>query len=267
MAERGGSKVRMWSVPLIVLAIAVALIVVIVQNMRNGASTDASPSTSAAAGAGTSSSATTASSSSAASSSVGTSSTATSSANPPQQQGLSYVERRDPDDLLGFGDVSAPIGLVVYSDYQCGYCATWSTDTLPQVMPYVEAGDLRLEWRDVNVFGEDSERAARASYAAAIQDEYWEYHDALYSGGAPRSDLSEESLIALADEIGLDQQQFVADLNADDTVKQVAQNMQEGLSLGVTGTPTFILGGEPIVGNQSPDVFITAIDQMLAAQD
>ncbi|WP_208379026.1 DsbA family protein [Cumulibacter soli] len=264
MAERGGSKVRMWSVPLVVFAIAVALIVVIVQNMRNESSTDASPSSGAASGAGTSSNSATGPNAGTASSSPGTS---TSTASPPQQQGLSYVERRDPDDLLGFGDVNAPIGLVVYSDYQCGYCATWSTDTLPQVMPYVEAGDLRLEWRDVNVFGEDSERAARASYAAAIQDEYWAYHDALYAGGAPSSDLSEESLIALAVEVGLDQQQFVADLNADDTVEQVAQNMQEGLSLGVTGTPTFILGGEPIVGNQSTDVFITAIDQMLAAQD
>lgn len=182
-----------------------------------------------------------------------------------QQPGLTGVERRDPDDLLAVGPVDAPIGLVVFSDYQCPYCAAWNHDTLPEMMTHVDAGDLRIEWRDVNVFGEASERAARASYAAALQDRYWDYHDALFEGGEklPESQLTEEALIDLADRLGLDTDRFTTDLNSDQTRKEVERNASEGINLGVTATPAFILAGQPIVGAQPTAVFVDAVDAAL----
>ncbi|WP_407317259.1 thioredoxin domain-containing protein [Isoptericola halotolerans] len=176
------------------------------------------------------------------------------------------VERRDPEDLLAAGPVDAPVVLVVFSDYQCPYCAQWSHETLPEMMEHAEAGDLRIEYRDVNVFGEASERAARASYAAALQDEYWAYHDALYPDGETRteSELSEQALTDLAAELGLDTEQFAADLNATGTVEQVQANQQLGLDLGAYSTPAFLLGGEPIVGAQPTQVFRDAFEAALA---
>ena len=119
---------------------------------------------------------------------------------------LTVVERRDPQDPLGIGPADAPVTLVVFSDYQCPYCAKWSTETLPELAPYIAAGDLRLEWRDVNIFGEASERGARATYAAALQGQFPAMHGALFADGLTRSEgeLSDERLSALALELGLD---------------------------------------------------------------
>lgn len=185
----------------------------------------------------------------------------------PPQIDLTAVARRDPGDLLAAGPVTAPVTLVVFSDYQCPFCAKWSAETLPLMMESVAAGDLRIEWRDVNVFGAASERAATAAYAAAKQDAFWQYHDALFAGGAIRSggQLTPEALTALAVDLGLDAEQFAADFASEDTAKQIAANAQQGLDLGAYSTPAFILGGQPIVGAQPSQVFQDALAAALAA--
>lgn len=184
----------------------------------------------------------------------------------PSQPDLTEVERRDEDDLLAAGPVDAPVTLVVFSDYQCPFCARWSTETLPLMMDHADAGDLRIEWRDVNVFGEASERAARASYAAGEQGMFWEYHDELFAGGATRSEgeLSDEALVALAADLGLDTDQFETDLASEKTAEQIAANQQLGLDLGAYSTPAFILGGQPIMGAQPTQVFQDTFTAALA---
>lgn len=185
----------------------------------------------------------------------------------PQQPSLVDVERRDPADLLAIGPVDAPVGLVVFSDYQCPYCAKWSAETLPLMIEHAEAGDLRIEWRDVNVFGSASERAARAAYAAAQQGSFWDYHQELFDNGDTRSagELSDDALIALADELGLEAEQFAVDFASTETAQQVAANQSLGIDLGVYSTPAFILGGQPILGAQPSQVFLDAFDSALSA--
>ncbi len=181
---------------------------------------------------------------------------------------LTQFERRDAGDLLTAGPVDAPVGLIVFSDYQCPFCGQWSHETLPTMMEYAERGDLRIEWRDLNVFGPDSERASYAAYAAAEQGEFWEYHDAFYPGGEKRAknELSEDALIALAGELGLDTERFAVDMNSDKTRTQIEENQQLGFSLGAASTPVFLLGGVPISGAQPTEVFVQAFEDALAKQ-
>lgn len=183
-----------------------------------------------------------------------------------QEQGqqpadLSYLETRDPDDLLALGPVDAPVGLVIFSDYQCPFCARWSHDTLPEMIEAAEAGDLRIEWRDVNIFGEGSENAARATLAAAMQDKMWEFHDTLFADGSTRSgpELERDGLIAIAGDLGLDTDQFAADFDSQSVIDQIRHNADTGRSIGVASTPAFLLGGEPIIGAQPTEVFRAAL--------
>lgn len=184
----------------------------------------------------------------------------------PQQPDLSGIVQRDEDDVLTAGPVDAPVALVMFSDYQCPYCAQWTHDTLPAMMEYAEAGKLRIEIRDVNIYGEDSERAARAAYAAGLQDAYWDYHNALFAGGEIRTgaQLDEESLVSLAGELGLDTDKFRADMTAQQTEQTISQNAQMGTDLGVFSTPAFILDGDPILGAMPTNVFVDAVDEALA---
>lgn len=187
----------------------------------------------------------------------------------PEQSDMSDVERRDPADLLAVGPADAPVAMVMFTDFQCPFCATWHEQTLPELMPYVEAGDLRIEWRDVNVFGEASERAARAAYAAAMQDEFMSYHKLLFPDGEilAADQLTDEGLVAVAEQVDLDVAQFQQDMNSDETAEQIAVNAQEGLDIGAYSTPAFILAGEPIVGAQPTEIFLSAVDDALVEEN
>ena len=182
------------------------------------------------------------------------------------QVDLSFVERRDDTDPLSIGTVDAPVTMVVFSDYQCSFCASWNQDTLPIMMDYVESDQLRIEWRDLNVFGPESEQASKAAYAAALQDAFWEYHDELFADGDIRdpAELSEEALVELAAELGLDTEQFTTDMQSDQVAEQVLINQQLGTDLGAYSTPSFIVDGQPMVGAQPTDVFVNAVDEALA---
>ncbi|MBK5249439.1 MAG: thioredoxin domain-containing protein [Actinomycetales bacterium] len=176
------------------------------------------------------------------------------------------MARRDPQDPLVAGPVDAPVVLVVYSDYQCPFCALWVQDSQPTVMEYVAAGDLRIEWRDVNVYGPDSTRAAQAAYAAGLQGKFWEYHDSLFADGEKREprELSAEALIALAEGLGLDVAQFTADLSSPDVAAAVQTNADEGAAIGAFSTPSFLIGGHPVVGAQPTGTFVDAVESALA---
>lgn len=171
------------------------------------------------------------------------------------------VARRIEGDPMAVGPADAPVSVLVYSDYNCPYCQQWSHDTQPTIEEYAERGDVRLEWRDVSVLGEESTRAATAAAAAAQQDAYWEYHEALFADMSARS---EDQLIELAQELGLDVEQFTAHLTDPDVVSLVQGNVQEAQALGVESTPSFIVGGTPVVGAQPTEVFVEIIERALA---
>ncbi|MDO5645654.1 MAG: thioredoxin domain-containing protein [Dermabacter sp.] len=176
------------------------------------------------------------------------------------------VERRDADDPMAYGDADAPVVIVVFSDYQCTFCARFSADTLPALKKRADAGELRIEHRDVNVYGDASRLAAQASVAAGDQGKFWQYHDALFAGGTPRGagDLSRASLVALAEEVGLDVPRFEAALDADATAATVRTQEEQARGLGVGSTPSFLINGTPMVGAQPLPVFTALIDEKLA---
>ncbi len=186
--------------------------------------------------------------------------------NQEDQVDLSHVERRDAEDPLSIGNVDAPVTMVMFSDYQCPYCATWSDETLPVMMDYVEDEQLRIEFRDLNVFGPESERASHAVYAAALQDAFMEYHDALFADGEIRSpaQLSEDALVELAADLGLDTEQFTDDMHSEAVQEQILENQRLGTNLGAYSTPSFVVAGQPMVGAQPSEVFVDAVDQALA---
>ncbi|NLT25935.1 MAG: thioredoxin domain-containing protein [Microbacteriaceae bacterium] len=181
----------------------------------------------------------------------------------------SEFARRDADDPTAMGDVDAPIVLIEYSDYRCPYCGLYSTDTQPHIVAeYVETGLVRIEWRDVPIFGEQSELAALAARAAGEQGLFWEYNSAVFAlaeqGG--HTDLPRERLIEIAGEAGVpDLAQFEADLDSPELAALVQADLQEAQLVGVSGTPTFILGDLVFSGAYPIENFRELIDQQLEA--
>ena len=192
------------------------------------------------------------------------------SANQQQNQNSTPADmaRRVADDVTAQGAVDAPVVMIEYADYRCPFCGLFARDTLPPLIEkYVDSGDLRIEWRDLPVFGEQSQLAAVAGRAAGEQNKFWEFNKAVFDIAPERghADLTRDQLISIAEQVGVpDLKQFDADLDSPELAQAVDQDAQEAASLGATGTPSFLINGTPFVGAQPLEVFEKTIDAELA---
>ncbi|PRA09942.1 hypothetical protein CQ010_16045 [Arthrobacter sp. MYb211] len=177
------------------------------------------------------------------------------------------VSRLDPKDPTAVGSVDAPVVMVAYSDFQCPFCAKWTDSTLPKLTEkYVDNGQLRIEWRDLDIFGEASLTAAQAGQAAALQGGYIDFHHRMSQGGniSAAKDFTDESLIAIAEDLGMEGDKLVTDMGSSQVKDAVQRNIAEAQSLGVLSTPSFLINRTPFVGAQPLANFEAAIEAELA---
>ncbi|MFI1868762.1 DsbA family protein [Streptomyces jumonjinensis] len=170
--------------------------------------------------------------------------------------------RLEEGDPLAVGRVDAPVVMIEYADFRCGYCGKFARDIEPELIRrYVDTGVLRIEWRNFPVLGAESEDAARAGWAAGQQGRFWEFHSLAYARGAEFEGFSESRLKKLAKKAGVsDPDRFATDMHSRVADGWIGNDQGEAEKLGVVSTPTFLINGRPIVGAQSLDVFVEAIE-------
>ncbi|MFC0847125.1 DsbA family protein [Streptomyces noboritoensis] len=176
---------------------------------------------------------------------------------------LEKLARRDAKDPLAQGRADAPVVMIEYADFKCSYCGKFARDTEPAlVKKYVDAGTLRIEWRNMPIFGAESEAAARAAWAAGQQGRFWQFHTAAYAKGAKEKGFGADRLRELAKEAGVaDLDRFVRDTDGDAAKAAVKKDQDEAYGLGATSTPSFVVNGRPLAGAQPLDTFAQAIDE------
>jgi protein-disulfide isomerase len=135
----------------------------------------------------------------------------------------------------------------------------------PVLQSYIDSGKVNLVYKHSAFLGQESVWAAQAAECAADQGKFWEYHDLLFDkqNGENVGLFTKEKLIAYAKELGLDSAKFDPCLQNDETLQRVIQDTQEGRQVGVTGTPTFFINGQPLVGAQPAEVFQAQLDAAL----
>ncbi len=131
------------------------------------------------------------------------------------------------------------------------------------VEKYVEDGTLKIEWRDFPYQGQESVNAAHAARAAGQQGKFWEYHDLLYEnqGSGNSGAFSDEKLSGFARELGLDVERFEPDFRSQEISAAVQADFEAGQSAGISGTPTFDINGQRLVGFQSLETFEQLIEE------
>ncbi|WP_061081833.1 DsbA family protein [Nocardiopsis alborubida] len=179
------------------------------------------------------------------------------------------IARRDPADPHAMGPVDAPVVMVAYSDYLCPFCARWVHRTQPELVEaYVDPGLVRIEWREFPYLGENSRTLALGAVAAGNQDRFWEYHARVYDAPEDFTGDADEvraSMLDAAGEIGLDTDAFARDLDAPESEEAVERDFTEGQDMGMSGTPAFLVNGDPVLGAQPLDAFTDSIDAALRA--
>ncbi|QJC22588.1 DsbA family protein [Arcanobacterium buesumense] len=168
------------------------------------------------------------------------------------------------DDPRALGNLDAPVIIEMYSDYRCGHCRDWTLHTLPELQSLLDEGKIRIEYNSMPVLGDDSVLIAQASHAAASQHKFWEFHKELFAN-PPQP--TKEALTALAGSLGMDEDAFAAEMVAEQTVKDVTGEREHGVALGITGTPSFLIGYSFVPGALPADKFIDVINKELVRPD
>jgi protein-disulfide isomerase len=137
------------------------------------------------------------------------------------------------------GNPKGDVTLVEYYDYNCGYCRA----SLPAIRQLVaEDPRLRVVFRELPILAESSRSAARISLVAATQGKFNAFHDALYAGGR----VSDATIAAAARTAGVDTGRLAALAPRIDA--EIARNMETAARLGVTGTPSWVVGDRVLSG-------------------
>jgi len=140
------------------------------------------------------------------------------------------------------GESSAKVTLIEYSDYQCPFCARHSQQTMPDIIKnYVESGKLKFVMREYPIpnLHPRASAASNAALCAGEQDKYWEMHDVLF---ANQRKMSDDDLLSYGASIDLEAAQFSNCVKQGTHSDQVKKDIEEGQELGVSGTPSFVLG-------------------------
>lgn len=165
------------------------------------------------------------------------------------------------------GDPNAPITIIEFSDFKCGYCGRFATEAGQQIEEqYIKTGVVRFGYQSIAILTPESQHAAEASECAADQNAFWEYHDLLFERlGSGQGDFSRENLKQYAAELGLDRSAFNACMDTEKYADAVQNQTIAASSMGVQSTPTFIINGQPFVGAQPFEAFQRVIEAERAA--
>lgn len=157
------------------------------------------------------------------------------------------------------GNPKATITIIEFSDYECPFCKK-GEESVQQVMK--EYGDrVQLYYRDYPLpFHKHARNASLAANCAMAQGKFWEYHGKLFA----MEELSTEKMKAAAGELGLDQAKFDKCFEDQEFKKAVEKDIEDGQSVGVTGTPTFFVNGRVLSGAQPFEAFKQVIEEELA---
>jgi protein-disulfide isomerase len=155
------------------------------------------------------------------------------------------------DTDYSIGPADAPVTVVEFFDYRCGFCRRSADWVLG--LPEAYDGQVRVVFKELPIFRGISETAARAALAAGKQGKYLEMHQALMA--AESNDLfTEEFLDQTAQDLGVDVARMRADMQSAAVRQQLADMQRLAAALGLNATPGFFIGDTYVEGANTPAI-------------
>ena len=138
------------------------------------------------------------------------------------------------------GSSSQKIIMAEFSDFECPYCA--KAHAVVKEFMARNQNDVTLVYKHfpLTEIHPQAEAAALAAWAAMQQGKFWEYHDALFEG---QKNLGEEFFLEQAKTLNLDIDRFNRDRSSAEAKAAIKKDFELGKSLGVRGTPSFVVNG------------------------
>jgi protein-disulfide isomerase len=152
----------------------------------------------------------------------------------------------DPATPVG-GNLKGDITIVEFFDYNCGYCKQVH---VPLMDLLKKDGKIRMVYKELPVLGKVSVLAARVALATHMQGKYVEFNDALMRS---RGQITEDSLFAMAKELGINVEKLKKDMRSPEIEKALEANEELARLLSIRGTPAFIIGDQVVRGAPDPE--------------
>ncbi|MEU0918900.1 DsbA family protein [Streptomyces cyaneofuscatus] len=164
---------------------------------------------------------------------------------------------------------AAPVVLDIWCDLECPDCHQALSDVRAVRARYGDRVEIRLRHFPLEKH-KHAYAAAQAAEEAAVQGQDWPYIEALLARTEELGKAGEPVLLAVARELGLDAEEFDTALIDGRHLLIVDADQAEGKAIGVTGTPTYVMGDERLDGGKSQEGLRERIeeiiDRRLAAQ-
>ena len=192
-----------------------------------------------------------------------------------QQQQQPPTIQISADDDPTIGDADAPITIIEFSDFQCPFCARFSSQTLPSIQEeYIDKGLVKLVYRDFPLQHIHPNAAVTALAAECADDQggFKGMHDILFEKQEEWNRADPQAIIELlsgyASDTGIDAAEFEECVVMGTHIEDIKGDLEDGRSYGVTGTPGFFIGNDDVgyvsvEGAQPYDVFKRVIDSQL----
>lgn len=144
-----------------------------------------------------------------------------------------------------------PVEIVVFSDFQCPFCAHFSTAVREVQARGVAGVPTTVKFKHFPLIIHPAALLVhQAAVAAGEQGKFWEMHDLLFANQAA---VSRENLLLYAKSLKLDLERFRRDLDSERIRQLIETDRIEGEKLGIQGTPSFFVNGNRYSGTRSVD--------------
>jgi protein-disulfide isomerase len=182
---------------------------------------------------------------------------------PSAPQAPQMVQITNPAQAPVLGNADAPVTITEFSDFQCPFCKRFNDQTFGAIKTqYVETGQAKVVFRHLPLpFHPEAQPAAEASMCAHDQGEFWAFHDLIFANQAT---MSSASYTAWATQLGLDMGEFNDCVSSRKYQSYVEADYQAASAVGISGTPSFVVNDELVVGAQPTSVFQQVIESKLS---
>lgn len=177
------------------------------------------------------------------------------------------IDRKQLENGPSDGAADAPVTVVEFFDYNCGYCKK-AGEFIKNIHVDYKPSDIRVVFREYPILSEGSRIAARYALAAhfGAPEIYMAVHNALMGTHTSLSTEADVQSVLTAANIDVDKlQSLLAKVSIQKLIEdELRQNSTLGRQMGVTGTPSFIVGDDAVKGANIP-VLKSLIDEKLVA--
>lgn len=139
------------------------------------------------------------------------------------------------------GKPGAPVTIVEFSDFECPYCKRFHDETFPRLKAeYIDTGLVRFIHKDLPLpFHQQAHQAAQVARCSHEQQLYWKTYSALLDKQSCLDCIGPKKIAANA---GVNERNLTQCLKRGQVAKIVNTNTSEAELIGITGTPTFVIG-------------------------